>query len=259
MIGEGTSVGPYSIIGAQVKIGRGCFIGPHVVIEGQTTVGDENQIFQFASVGARPQDKKYHGEPSTLEIGDRNVIREFVTMQPGTEGGGMRTVIGSGNLFMANCHIGHDVRLGSDNVIANSAAIAGHVVVGDRVTVGGLVGVHQFVRIGSVAILGAGAMVAQDIPPYCIAQGDRARLVGINQTGLERAGVGTEEIMILRRVFRQLFHGEQATPGVREVFAERLKRLSASEFRNSPAASVFLEFIRSSERGIAAVRDSTED
>jgi UDP-N-acetylglucosamine acyltransferase len=144
-IGDGCSVGPYSVIGPKVKLGNGCRVGSHVVIEGNTTIGDENQIFQFASVGAAPQDLKYHGEDSTLQIGSRNIIREYVTLQPGTEGGGMQTTIGDQNLFMACCHVGHDCRVGHRNVFANSAALAGHVTIGNGVIVGGLSGVHQFV------------------------------------------------------------------------------------------------------------------
>ena len=249
IIGEGTVIGPFTVIGSDVRIGKRNRIGAHVVIDGYTSIGDDNLIYQFASVGAAPQDKKFKGEASTLEIGSKNVIREFVTLQPGTEGGGMRTLIGSGNLFMANCHVGHDCVIGNDNVFANSAALAGHVTIYNRVTVGGLSGIHQFARIGDMAMLGGGAMVAQDIPPYCIAQGDRAKLVGINTIGLQRAGFNDEQIKEVKLVFRKAFMSKRE-----ESLDEIAKKISDT----SPARTL-LEFIRNSERGVAALRSGSVD
>ncbi|MCL4139356.1 UNVERIFIED_CONTAM: hypothetical protein GTU68_039304, partial [Idotea baltica] len=187
-LGEGTEVGPYSVIGSKVKLGKNNIIKSHVVIEGNTEIGDENTFFQFASVGAAPQDLKFHGEDSKLIIGNKNTIREYVTLQPGTEGGGMLTSIGDQNLFMASSHVGHDCKVGNANVIANSVALAGHVTIHDFVIMGGLSAVHQFVRIGDSSMISGGSMVIKDIPPFSIAQGDRASLVGINKIGLERRG-----------------------------------------------------------------------
>lgn len=246
VIGEGCTVGPYTIIGPHVRLGSGNRIGPHVVLDGHTILGDENVVFQFASVGAPPQDLKYRGEPSTLTLGSRNIIREFVTLQPGTSGGGMRTVIGDDNLFMANCHVGHDSFIGNRNVFANSAAIAGHVTIRDKVTIGGLSGIHQFVVIGDQAIVGGGAMVAKDIPPYTMAQGDRARLIGLNKIGLERHGTTAEEIGRLKKLYREVFFGEGS-------LHERVQTLLERNLDFPPGRS-FLEFIATSKRGVAAVR-----
>ncbi len=175
---SGVQVGPYAVIGPHVRIGQNTTIGPHAVIEGYTTIGCENRIFQFASVGAIPQDQKYQGEDSRLHMGDRNTIREFATLNTGTTGGGMVTQVGNDNLFMVYSHVGHDCQIGDHVVMANCATLAGHVTLEDYVGVGGLVGIHQFARIGESAYLGAGAMISLDVPPYCMAQGDRRAFVG---------------------------------------------------------------------------------
>jgi len=249
--GAGTVVGPYTIIGAHVRVGERCRIGPHVVLDGHTTLGADNVVFQFASVGAPPQDLKYRGEPSTLVLGDRNIIREYVTLQPGTTNGGMSTTIGHGNLFMANSHVGHDSHLGDGNVIANSAAIAGHVTICNRVTIGGLSGIHQCVTVGDQAIIGGGAMVAQDIPPYTMAQGDRARLVGLNKIGLERHGMTPDAIARLKRVYREVFFGSAA---LRErTLRERVSHLLTENGDFAPGMA-FLNFILASQRGVAGPR-----
>lgn len=250
VIGEGTTVGPYSIVGPNVVLGRDNAVGPHVVIDGRTTIGDGNTIYQFASVGAPPQDLKYKGEPSQLKIGDRNIIRECVTLQPGTQGGGMLTSIGDQNLFMANTHVGHDSHVGSRCVVANGAALAGHVNVADGVIIGGLSGIHQFVRLGAVCMIGAGAMVAQDIPPYCMAQGDRATVQGLNRVGLERNGGTREDLAILREVYRIVFT-PQGTEAQDKVFKDRVaiaKTLVGDNVRGLD----FVLFIERTERGIAA-------
>ncbi len=248
-IGAGTVVGPYSIIGPHVVLGEENKVGPHVVIEGHTKIGSGNTIFQFASVGAAPQDLKYKGEPSELLIGDRNIIRECVTLQPGTAGGGMVTRIGSGNLFMANTHVGHDSIVGNRCVIANGAALAGHVLLGDGVIVGGLSGIHQFVRIGDIAMIGAGAMVAQDIPPFCMAQGDRATVQGLNRIGLERNGCSREEFAVLRETYRLVFVSSSAEVKGK-VFKDRVV-FARSVAGDSSRAGMFLDFLQSSERGVA--------
>ncbi|MBX7143198.1 MAG: acyl-ACP--UDP-N-acetylglucosamine O-acyltransferase [Oligoflexia bacterium] len=245
-IGEGTSIGPYSVIGPHVVLGKGNKIGPHVVIEGHTTLGDYNTVFQFASVGSAPQDLKYRGEPSTLSIGDKNIIREYVTLQPGTQGGGMSTSVGNGNLFMASTHVGHDCHIGSSNVFANSAALAGHVTVGDCVVVGGLSGVHQFVHLGNYCLLGAGAMVNKDVPPYCIVEGNRAGLAGLNVVALERRGFGAEEIRLIRAAYRDLFLGSG-------TLKERLHILDASTPKTGRVRDL-IEFVKQSQRGVCSPR-----
>ena len=245
-IGGRTTIGAYSVIGPQVVLGEGNIVGPHVVIEGHTLVGDGNHIFQFASVGAAPQDLKYSGEDTLLQIGSGNIIREYVTLQPGTAGGHKRTVIGDKNMFMACSHVGHDGVIGSNNVFANSCALAGHVTVGSNVIVGGLCGIHQFVRVGDFTMLGAGCMVTKDIPPFCIAQGDRAGLVGINQIGLERNGFPVEEVQLLRRLYREIFYGSRTL----------VQRMAAAKeaHAGSRAAEQFLTFISESERGVTFPR-----
>ncbi len=241
-IGSGVSIGAYTIIGPKVKVGDGTWIGPHVVIEGHTELGPENMVYQFASLGSHPQDLKYHGEPSTLIIGARNKIREFVTLQPGTEHGRMSTRVGDENLFMANCHVGHDCIVGSKNVFANSTALAGHVTIDNNVILGGLVGIHQFCRIGDFSLIGAGSMVSSDVPPYCLVQGDRAHLRGVNVIGLERGGFQDTEIKDIRRTYRHLF----ATVGHLEA---KVKSLPA-DLKDQPVVRGMVEFITSSKRGV---------
>lgn len=237
-IGNEVEVGPYSIVGPNVKIGDGSRIGPHVVLEGNTTLGRENVISQFASIGSDPQDLKFHGEPSTLVIGDRNRIREYVTLQPGTESGTMTTVIGDSNLFMANSHVGHDCRVGSNCVMANSCGLAGHVNLGSGVILGGMAGIHQFTHVGDLVILSGGSMVGNDVPPFCIGQGDRCKLRGINALGLKRAGFSKEDVTEIRQTYRHLF----STVGHME---EKLVSLP-EELRARPAVETMMSFVRES-------------
>ena len=248
VIGEGTSIGAYCVIGPRVVIGKNNRIASHVVIEGNTRLAEENIIFQFSSIGAAPQDLKYRGEDSVLEIGSKNRIREFVTLQPGTAGGGMLTRIGSNNLFMANSHVGHDALIGDNNVFANSAALAGHVIVGSGITLGGLCGVHQFVRLGDFCILGAGSMISKDVPPFCIGQGDRAHLFGINKIALQRQGCTESEITKLRSLYKKIF----LSGGVLKDKLETAK----SEFADFEMGLKMIEFIASSERGVIMPRKS---
>lgn len=245
-IGSGTTIGPYSVIGPDVQIGENNRIGSHVVVEGHTSIGNGNTIFQFASVGAIPQDLKFKGEASTLSLGDGNIVREFVTIQPGTQGGGMKTVIGNKNLFMANSHIGHDAYIGNANIFANSTALAGHVIVGNFANVGGLCGIHQFVRLGDSCLIGAGSMVSNDVSPFCIAQGDRAGLVGVNAVGLERRGVSEDEIRTVRRLYKHLF----LEKGVLQTKLQAAR----SEYSASSFATQMIEFIAASERGVCTAR-----
>src|SRR5919108_2820415 len=204
-------VGPYSVIGAHVKIGKGTKIRSHVVVEGRTTLGEGNVVFQFASVGSIPQDLKYKGEASELIIGHHNIVREYVSLNPGTSGGGMATRVGDHNLLMMYCHIAHDCIIGNRNVVANGATLGGHVIIQDYVIVGGLVGIHQFVKIGTGAILGAGSMVSKDVPPFCNATGDRARLHGLNVEGLRRRGFTKEKIEELKKAYRIIFQSKLRT------------------------------------------------
>ncbi len=242
-IAEGVSIGPFAVIGEHVSIGPGTSVGPHAVVEGWTEIGRENRIFQFASVGAAPQDLKFHGEQSWLRIGDRNTVREFVTMHRGTEGGGGETVVGNDNLLMAYSHVAHDSLVGNRVVLANGATLAGHVRVDDFAILGGLCAVHQFTRIGAHAMISGGAMVAQDIPPYSIAQGDRAKTVGINQVGLKRRGFSPSVIRDVKNAYKLVFRS-----GLR--LEEAIRRID-EDLEKSPELAVFVQFIRNSPRGVA--------
>ena len=249
IIGTNVTIGAYSVVGPNVKIANNCKIGPHVVIDGNTDIGTGTQIFQFASVGAAPQDLKFHNEPSTLVIGENNVVREFVTLQPGTEHGNMTTVIGNRNLFMANSHVAHDCVVGNNNVFANSAALAGHVTVGNNVVVGGLAGIHQFTKVGDFVMVAAGAMVGRDVPPYCIAHGDHAELVGINLIALKRNGFSEVDIKAVKRTFRLVFaHGGR--------LEDRLETLEP-ELKENQRVKLILDFvINRSKRGICNASQS---
>lgn len=235
-------VGPYVVIGPKVKLGAGTTVGPHAVLEGDTTIGKNNRIFQFAAIGAVPQDLKYAGEPTRLVIGDGNTIREFATLHIGTEGGGGVTQIGNNNLFMAYSHVAHDCHIGNGCILANSAALAGHVQVGDHVIFGGLSAVHQFTRIGKHAFIAGGAMVAMDVPPYCTAQGDRAELVGLNTVGLTRHGFNEEQVGRVKDAYKILFRSKLG-------LNEALSKLRA-EHGGHKEIDELLEFISSSTRGI---------
>jgi UDP-N-acetylglucosamine acyltransferase len=241
-LGEGVTVGPYATIGPEVRIGRETVIGPHAVLDGRTTLGERNHVFQFASVGAPPQDVKYRGEPSRLEVGDDNIIREFTSVSPGTRGGGMLTRVGNQNLLMVNSHVAHDCIVGNGAIVANGASLGGHVTVEDFVIVGGLAGVHQFVRLGQSAILGAGTMASLDVPPFCNATGDRARLRGLNTVGLKRRGFTREQLAALKRAYHILFQSKLKAK-------EALSRCRA-ELGDVPEVEYLLRFIESSERGI---------
>lgn len=242
-IGQDVRIGPYAVIGEHVVIGDRTTVGPHAVIEGRTQIGCDNQIFQFASVGAIPQDLKYRGEETTLRIGDRNIVREFVTLHLGTTEGGGETVIGNGNLFMAYCHVAHDCHVGNHVIMANGSTLAGHVEVQDYAILGGLSAIHQFTRVGAHVMISGGAMVNQDVPPYTIAQGDRARTVGLNLVGLKRRGFSEETIAAVKAAYRMVFRS-----GLR--LEEALKKMM-DELGNVPEVVSFVEFIRNSQRGIA--------
>jgi UDP-N-acetylglucosamine acyltransferase len=249
-IGSGVEIGPYAVIGPHVKIGDKTRVGPHAVIEGRTTVGRENQIFQFASVGAIPQDKKYHGEESQLIIGDHNAIREFATLHTGTAGGGMVTRVGNHNLLMNYSHVAHDCQIGDHAVLANGATLAGHVTIENYVTVGGLVAIHQFTRVGESALLAGGAMVSQDVPPYCVATGDRAHLNGLNLIGLKRRGFAAEDLAILKKAYRTLF--AEGLPLKEAIFRLR------EEYGDSGAVAHLTAFIAESQRGVCRPRGNAD-
>ena len=234
-------VGPYSVIGAQVEIAGGTEIGPHVVISGPSRIGRDNRIFQFASVGEAPQDLKYKGEPTWLEIGDRNVIREYVTLNRGTEDGHGKTVIGCDNLFMAYSHVAHDCIVGSHCIFANAASLAGHVEVGDFTTLGGFTSVHQFTHIGTRAFCGLGSVITQDIPPFSIAAGNRAKVVGINKEGLKRRGYAPEAIRALQDAFKILVKSKHSHREAVEKVSEIAKQFDEVKY--------LLDFLSASERG----------
>ena len=235
-------IGPYVVIGTNVKIADGTKIRSHAVIDGITTIGRGNVIFPFATVGTIPQDLKYRGEPSELVIGDNNTIREFASLNPGTVGGGMITRVGSQNLLMMYCHIAHDCIVGNRNVIANGATLGGHVVIEDNVIVGGLVGIHQFVRIGTGAILGAGSMVSKDVPPFCNATGDRAKLHGLNVEGMKRRGFDKSKIEAMHKAYRIMFRSKLKTNEALDIIRKELPALQELD--------QFITFIAASERGI---------
>ncbi len=244
IIGEGTTIGPYSIIGPKVNLGQNNKIGPHVVIEGKTTIGANNIIYQFASIGSAPQDQKWQGDDTELIIGDGNQIREYVTIQPANKAETI-TKVGNNNLFMACSHIAHDCIVGDNCWFANSSCVAGHVIIGSGVIVGGLAGIHQYANIGDYAFIAAGSMVSQDIPPFCMAQGDRAKLVQINKVGLQRNGYNEGEIRKLQTIFRNLFYKEGSLNLKLETLAE--------EYKDFEPAQKLVGFIKEAKRGIASV------
>ena len=237
------SVGPFSIIGPQVQIGPGTVVGPHVVINGPTTIGAGNRIFQFASIGDAPQDKKYQGEPTRLQIGDRNVFRESCTVNRGTAHDQGVTRVGSDNLFMAYAHVAHDCAVGSHTVFANCAALGGHVEIGDWAILGGLTAVHQFTKIGAHAFLGGGAIVTRDVPPYVMVAGNPAVPHAVNSEGLKRRGFTEEQIRHIRDAYRIVYRSDLK-------LAEALARL-APQADGRPEIRAFVDFIHASTRSLA--------
>jgi len=239
-IGANVSIGAYSVIGAGVEIGEGTTIGPHVVVEGTTRIGRDNRIFQFASIGAIPQDKKFGGEDSQLIIGDRNHIREFVTLNRGTGEGGGATRIGNDNWIMAYAHVAHDCNVGNHTVFSNNATLAGHVEVGDYAILSGFAGIHQFCRIGAHAFIGMGCLVNGDVPPFVMVASDYGRPRGINSEGLKRRGFDGDRIAAIKRAYRTLYLGNRSQ-------AEARAELAAMA-ADSKDVAVMLDFIEASER-----------
>jgi UDP-N-acetylglucosamine acyltransferase len=236
------AVGPFSVIGPGVRIAAGTVVGPHVVITGQTTIGTNNHIYQFASLGDAPQDKKYGGEPTRLEIGDRNVFRESCTMNRGTAHDKGVTRIGNDNLFMAYSHVAHDCVVGSDTVFANCASLAGHVEIGDWVILGGLSAVHQHCKIGAHAFLAGGAIVTRDVPPYVMVAGNPSAPHMVNSEGMKRRGFTEEQVRSVREAYRLVYRSDLK-------LSEALERLEPSA-REQPELRLFVDFIRSSTRSI---------
>ncbi|QTX21659.1 acyl-ACP--UDP-N-acetylglucosamine O-acyltransferase [Comamonas aquatica] len=241
------TVGAYSVIGAHVKVGAGTRIGPHCVIEGHTTIGADNQIFQFASLGAQPQDKKYAGEPTELVIGDRNTIREFCTFNTGTSQDAGVTRVGNDNWIMAYVHIAHDCAVGSHTILANNATLAGHVHVGDWVILGGLTGVHQFVKIGAHAMAGFASRVAQDVPPFMMIEGNPLAVRGFNIEGLRRRGFTPERLKAVKQMHRLLYRqGLTLEDAVQAIAALVIEMPEAAQ-----DIALMQSFLTASTRGIA--------
>jgi UDP-N-acetylglucosamine acyltransferase len=236
------TVGPFTVIGSNVTIGAGTVIGPHAVINGPTRMGSGNRIFQFASIGDAPQDKKYRGELTWLEIGDRNVFRESCTINRGTSHDKGTTRIGHDNLFMAYAHVAHDCVVGNNTVFANCAALGGHVEIGDWVTLGGLTAVHQFTKIGAHAFVGGGAIVTRDVPPYVMVAGNPAEPHAVNSVGLKRRGFTDEQVRNIREAYRILYRSELRLAEA----LERLKTLSPEQ----PEIGLLVDFIATSTRSI---------
>ncbi len=242
-IGADVTIGPYCIVGAEAELANGVTLMSHVVVIGRTSIGANNKIYPFASIGLAPQDLKYKGEPSRLEIGCNNIIREHVTMHGGTEGGGMVTRVGNNGLFMVACHVAHDCRVGDHVIMVNNATLGGHVVVGDWAILGGLAAVHQFVRIGRHALVCGMSGVESDVIPYGSVIGIRARLQGLNIVGLKRRGFSRDGIHVLRNAYRLLFAQEG-------TMAERLEDVAELFHDNDPVMEI-VDFIRAeSQRSI---------
>jgi len=241
-IADDVEIGPYSIIGANVEIDSGTWIGPHVVINGPTKIGKNNKIFQFASVGEEPQDLKFGGEQSTLEIGDNNTIRENVTISRGTADGGNITRIGNDNLLMAYVHIAHDCIIGSNIVLANSASCAGHVEVGDHAILGGFTLVHQFSKIGAHCFTSMGSIINQDVPPYVVVASSYGKAGGINKVGLKRRGYSDEVIRAIVNAYKITIRAKKPRDEAMNEAAELINKY--------PEVKVMTDFIMQSERGI---------
>lgn len=250
-LGAEVSIGPFCTVGPNVALGDHVTLVSHVVVDGRTTIGEGTTVYPFASLGLRPQDLKFHGETSTLEIGKNNQIREQVTMNPGTEGGGMTTRVGDNGLFMVGAHVAHDCRLGDNVILANNATLAGHVTLGDFVIIGGLSAVHQFVRIGSYAIIGGMSGVEKDVIPFGLVKGERAHLAGLNMVGLERRGFTRDDVRALRSAYRMLFAPEG-------TLAERLDE-TAIRYKEQAQVAQIVDFIRAaSDRPICQPKNDEE-
>ena len=243
-IGSNATIGPFVTISSKVIIGSNNVIEAHAVIDGRTTIGDGNHIFSHSVIGSIPQDLKYAGEDVELIIGNNNKIREFTLLNPGTKGGGSITKIGDNNLLMGYVHLGHDVRLGNNCILANGATLAGHVELGNNVVIGGFTPVHQFVHIGDFAMIAGASALSQDVPPYCLAEGNRAILRGLNLTGLRRH-MNRDDINALKSIYKILFESGEALQETAQILLQE---------ENSESIKNLLEFITTSKRGIPFIR-----
>ncbi len=241
-LAAGVRVGPYTVIDGEVEVGEGTSIGAHCVLTGATTIGRDNRIFHFCSIGEANQDKKYAGEPTRLEIGDRNTIREYCSLHRGTAQGGGVTTLGHDNWIMAYCHIAHDCHVGDHTVFANNATLAGHVTIGDHAVLGGFTGVHQFVKIGAHVMAGVSSVVLQDIPPYVTVAGNPCAPHGINAEGLKRRGFTPEALAALKRAYKTLYKS-----GLTLAQAKAELEQQANE---APEVRTIVEFLSVSTRGI---------
>lgn len=238
-LGSDVKIGPYCCVGSKVKLGDRVRLHSHVVLEGNTTIGEDTEIFPFASIGHVTQDKKYQGEDSSLLIGKSNKIREYVTMQAGTAGDKMRTVVGDHGLFMAGAHVAHDCIVGNHVIMANNATLAGHVTVGDYAIIGGLAAVHQFVRIGTYSIIGGLSAVSYDVVPYGLVKGIRAGLAGLNLVGLKRHNFSRKDIDMLQKAYKDIFIEEG-------LFADKLEKATQT-YKNNPHAMELVHFVKSND------------
>lgn len=241
-LARGVEIGPFTVVGPEVWIGEGTVVGAHVVLSGRTTLGRNNRVFPFASIGDIPQDRKYTGDPTRTSIGDDNVIREYVTINAGTTQDRGVTTIGNGNWLLAYSHVAHDCVVGDGTTFSNNAQLAGHVVVGDYAVLGGFVGVHQFCRIGAHAMVAAGSIVLQDVPPYVTAAGYPAKPHGTNSEGLRRRGFPADDISAIKRAYKTLYRSQLALEAARERIA--------AEIESVPALKVLAEFLDTAGRGI---------
>ena len=242
-LGQDVNIGPFCHVGPGVVLGDGCSLHSHVVIQGETSLGEETEVYPFASLGAAPQDKKYVGERTMLVIGARNVIRDYVTMQPGTHGGGGITRVGDRGLFMVGSHIAHDCQVGDDVILVNHVSLGGHVVVEDFAIIGGLSGIHQFCRIGRHAMVGAHSMIVRDVLPYTTVTGPRAHLAGLNLVGLKRHGFDSDDRRQLQDILDTLF----AEPGTTEQRLEEIRRLNG--FTSDGPAQNLITFLTQATQG----------
>jgi UDP-N-acetylglucosamine acyltransferase len=243
-ISEGVEIGPYSVIEKNVLIGEGTKIGPHVVIREGTHIGKRCQIFQFASIGEAPQAVAYRGEKTSLFIGDQNIIREFATLHRGTVKGGGKTVLGNENFIMAYSHVAHDCQIGNQVVMANGATLAGHILIEDHAIIGGLSAIHQFCRIGAHAIISGLTGVSQDVPPYMMAAGSRAKLFGLNTVGLKRAQFSEQTLRALKKAYRIIFRSSL-------TLEKAMKTVEEDDIFLIPEVRHLLDFIQHSKRGIS--------
>lgn len=246
-LGENVTIGAYAVVRSQVRIGEGTSVGPHCVIEGRTTIGRDNRFFQFSSIGAVPQDKKYAGEPTELVIGDRNMVREFCTFNLGTAQDAGVTRIGNDNWIMAYVHIAHDCQVGDRTTLANNTTLGGHVHLGDWVTVGGLTGIHQFVKIGAHVMVGFGSAVSQDVPPYMLVDGNPLAVRGFNIEGLRRRGFDAPRIAAVKQMHRLLYREGRTL----EQAKEAIEALVGEQPAAAADVTLMSAFLANATRGIA--------